>query len=102
MTWETYLDEQQSRYQDELQQLLSIPSISALPAHAGAVQQAARWVAGRLTAAGLENVQILPTGGHPVVYAEWLHAPGKPTVMIYGHFDTQPADPPGPVDKTTL
>ena len=93
MTWETYLEEQQSRYQQELLQLLSIPSISALPAHAGAVQQAARWVADRLTAAGLENVKILPTGGHPVVYAEWLHAPGKPVVMIYGHFDTQPADP---------
>jgi acetylornithine deacetylase/succinyl-diaminopimelate desuccinylase-like protein len=93
MTWETYLEEQQSRYQEELLQFLSIPSISALPAHAGAVQQAARWVADRLTAAGLENVQVLPTSGHTVVYGEWLHAPGKPTVMIYGHFDTQPADP---------
>lgn len=93
MTWETYLEEQQSRYQEELLQFLSIPSISALPAHAGAVQQAAHWVTDRLTAAGLEHVQVLPTGGHPVVYGEWLHAPGKPTVMIYGHFDTQPADP---------
>ncbi len=93
MTWETYLAEQQSRYQDELLQFLSIPSISALPEHAGAVQQAAHWVADRLTTAGMENVRILLTSGHPVVYAEWLHAPGKPTVMIYGHFDTQPADP---------
>lgn len=93
MTWETYLEEQQPRYQEELLQFLSIPSISALPEHAGAVQQAARWVADRLVAAGLENVQILPTSGHPVAYGEWLHAPGKPTVMIYGHFDTQPADP---------
>jgi len=93
MTWETYLEEQQSRYQEELLQFLSIPSISALPAHADAVQQAARWVAVRPTSAGLENVQVLPTGGHPVVYGEWLHAPGKATVMIYGHFDTQPADP---------
>ncbi len=93
MTWETYLKEQQTSYQDELLQFLSIPSISALPEHADAVQQAARWVAKRLTSAGMENVQILPTAGHPVVYGEWLHAPGKPTVMIYGHFDTQPADP---------
>jgi acetylornithine deacetylase/succinyl-diaminopimelate desuccinylase-like protein len=93
MTWETYLEEQQPRYQEELLHFLSIPSISALPDYAEAVQQAARWVADRLTAAGLENVQVLPTGGHPVVYGEWLHAPGKPTVMIYGHFDTQPADP---------
>ncbi|GAC1350631.1 MAG: dipeptidase [Ktedonobacteraceae bacterium] len=93
MTWETYLAEQQPRYLEELLQFLSIPSISALPEHSDAVQQAARWVADRLTAAGLEQVQIMPTGGHPVVYGEWLHAPGKPTVMIYGHFDTQPADP---------
>ncbi|GAC1400336.1 MAG: dipeptidase [Ktedonobacteraceae bacterium] len=93
MTWETYLKEQQLRYQDELLHFLSIPSISALPKHAHAVQQAAKWVADRLTSAGLENVQILPTEGHPVVYGEWLHASEKPTVMIYGHFDTQPADP---------
>ena len=57
------------------------------------MKEAATWVANRLKAAGLEEVQILPTEGHPVVYGEWLHAPGKPTVMIYGHFDTQPADP---------
>lgn len=93
MTWETYLEEQQPRYQEELLHFLSIPSISALPEQTDAVQQAARWVADRLTVAGLENVQILPTGGHPVVYGEWLHAPGKATVMIYGHFDTQPVDP---------
>ena len=93
MTWETYLFEQQPRYQEELLQFLSIPSISALPEYAEAVQQAARWVADRLMTASLENVQILSTNGHPVVYGEWLHAPGKPTVMIYGHFDTQPADP---------
>jgi acetylornithine deacetylase/succinyl-diaminopimelate desuccinylase-like protein len=93
MTFETYLEEQQPRYLDELLQFLSIPSISALPEHADDVQQGAHWVANRLTAAGMENVQILPTAGHPVVYADWLHTPGKSTVMIYGHFDTQPADP---------
>jgi acetylornithine deacetylase/succinyl-diaminopimelate desuccinylase-like protein len=93
MTWETYLEEQQLRYQEELLQFLSIPSISALPEHTADVQRAAQWVASRLRGAGLEDVQVLPTGGHPVVYGQWLHAPGKPTVMIYGHFDTQPADP---------
>src|SRR5260370_40414484 len=93
MTWETYLEEQQPRYQEELLHFLSIPSVAALREHAEAVQRAARWVADRLVAAGLEHVQILPTSGHPVVYGDWLHAPGKPTVMIYGHFDTQPADP---------
>jgi len=91
--WETYLQENQSRYLDELLEFLRIPSVSALPERAGDVESAARWVAERLTAAGLDNVQTLPTGGHPVVYAEWLRAPGKPTIMIYGHFDTQPADP---------
>jgi Acetylornithine deacetylase/Succinyl-diaminopimelate desuccinylase and related deacylases len=93
MTWETYLVEQQSHHQDELLQFLSIPSVSSLPAHADDVQQAAQWVASRLTVAGLEQVQVLPTGGHPVVYGEWLHAPGQPTILIYGHFDTQPVDP---------
>ena len=93
MTWETYIEEQQPHYLEELLQFLSIPSISALPEHAADVQQAARWVVDRLTSAGMENVQILPTAGHPVVYGDWLHASGKPTVMIYGHFDTQPADP---------
>ena len=93
MTWATYLEAHQSQHQDELLQFLRIPSISALPEHAAAVQQAAQWVSQRLTTAGLEQVEILPTGGHPVVYGEWQHAPGKPTVLIYGHFDTQPADP---------
>lgn len=93
MTWETYLVEHQSQHQDELLQFLSIPSISSLPTHAADVQRAAQWVADRLTIAGLEHVQILATGGHPVVYGEWLHKPEKPTVLIYGHFDTQPVDP---------
>lgn len=93
MTWEMYLEEHQSQHQDELLQFLSIPSISSIPEHAAAVQQAAQWVSERLTTAGVEKVEILPTGGHPVVYGEWLHAPGKPTVLIYGHFDTQPVDP---------
>ena len=91
--WETYLEENQGRFTEELLDFLRIPSVSALPAHAADVQRAAEWVAARVTAAGLENAQILPTGGHPVVYADWLHAPGKPTVLIYGHFDVQPVDP---------
>lgn len=93
MTWETYLVEHQSQHQDELLQFLSIPSISSLPDHVADVRRAAQWVAARLTAAGLEGVQILETGGHPVVYGEWLHAAEKPTILIYGHFDTQPVDP---------
>lgn len=92
-TVETYLQENEPRYTDELLDFLRIPSTSALPERADDVRRAAQWVAGRLTAAGLDNIQTLPTGGHPVVYADWLHAPGRPTVMIYGHFDVQPADP---------
>ncbi len=92
-TVETYLQENEPRYSDELLDFLRIPSISALPERADDVRRAAQWVAERLTAAGLDNIQILPTGGHPVVYADWLHAPGRPTIMIYGHFDVQPADP---------
>src|SRR5262249_44940607 len=94
-TLESFLDAHQSQYLEELLTFLKIPSISALPTHADDVQRAATWVANRLRAAGLEHVEILPTGGHPVVYGDYLHAPGAPTVLIYGHFDTQPADPLG-------
>ena len=91
--WETYLTEHKEHFLNELLEFLRIPSISALPAHAADVQRAAQWVETRMRAAGIESVRIMPTGGHPVVYGEWLHAPGKPTVLIYGHFDTQPVDP---------
>ena len=91
--WKTYLEEHESRFLNEMLDFLRIPSISALPEHAGHVQQAAEWVASRMQAAGIEEVRVMPTGGHPVVYGEWLGAPGKPTILVYGHFDTQPVDP---------
>jgi acetylornithine deacetylase/succinyl-diaminopimelate desuccinylase-like protein len=91
--WEAYLEKHKESFLDELLEFLRIPSISALPGHAGDVQKAAQWVETRMKAAGIESVRVMPTGGHPVVYGEWLHAPGKPTVLIYGHFDTQPVDP---------
>lgn len=72
---------------------LSIPSVSALSAHRGDVRRAAAFLAGRLREAGLEGVAVLETGGHPAVYAEWLHAPGRPTALVYGHYDVQPPDP---------
>lgn len=93
MSYQSYLEASQPRFQEELLDFLRIPSISALPAHSADVQRAGEWVAERLRAAGVENVQILPTGGHPVVYGDWLHAPDKPTLLIYGHFDVQPVDP---------
>lgn len=92
-SWEDYLSANKERFLNELIEFLRIPSISSLPEHTGDVQRAAEWVAARLEAAGLEGIKIMPTGGHPVVYAEWLHAPEKPTVVIYGHFDIQPVDP---------
>ena len=72
---------------------LRIPSISALPEHADDCRAAADWLADALTAAGLEHVEVVETGGHPVVYADWLHAPDAPTVIVYGHYDVQPVDP---------
>jgi acetylornithine deacetylase/succinyl-diaminopimelate desuccinylase-like protein len=91
--WKNYLEANQDRYLKELLEFLSIPSISSLKEHKADVAKAGEWVAARLQAAGIENVQVLPTGGHPVVYGDWMHAPDKPTVLIYGHFDTQPVDP---------
>jgi len=91
--WKEYLEDNGSRYLDELFEFLRIPSISSLAEHAGDVRQAADWVAERLKAAGIEAIEVLPTGGHPVVYGQWLHASGGPTILIYGHFDIQPVDP---------
>ncbi|MGP4059459.1 dipeptidase [Halobacillus sp. H74] len=78
---------------EELKQYLSIPSISSLSKYKEDVQHAAEWTAKALTSAGMENVDVIPTEGHPIVYGDWLHAEGKPTVLIYGHYDVQPEDP---------
>ena len=91
--WENYLENHKSRFLNEMLDFVRIPSISALSEHAGDIQRAAEWVADRMNAADIEDVRILTTDGPPVVYGEWLHAPGKPTILIYGHFDTQPVDP---------
>lgn len=78
---------------DDLVEFLRIPSQSGTPDCRAHVRRAAEWVAARLTRAGLEHVEILPTAGHPVVYADWLHASGAPTFLIYGHYDVQPVEP---------
>ena len=94
MSWEAYLDQNEPRFVDELLDFVRIPSVSAKPENIPDVQRAAQWVAARLTAAGAERAEVLPTAGHPVVCAEWLHAGAdKPTLLIYGHFDVQPAEP---------
>ncbi|CAM4397605.1 dipeptidase [Paenibacillus alkaliterrae] len=93
MSYETYFQNMREQHLDELKQFLTIPSISALSEHKKDINEAAQWIAAKLEKAGLANVKIHPTEGHPVVYAEHIQAPGKPTVLIYGHYDVQPVDP---------
>ncbi len=88
-----YARANRERFLEELKELLRIPSVSTLPEHQPDMLRAARWVADDLTRAGMEHVEIIPTAGHPLVYGDWLHAPGTPTVLCYGHYDVQPADP---------
>jgi acetylornithine deacetylase/succinyl-diaminopimelate desuccinylase-like protein len=72
---------------------LRLPSISALPSHAGDCRRAAEWIAAELTRIGFDNAEASTTPGHPIVYADWLHAKGAPTVLVYCHYDVQPVDP---------
>src|SRR6185436_17769895 len=88
-----YINVNRDRYLDELKQYLAIPSISALPEHAADIRRAAQWTADALTGAGMEHVRLIDTPGNPVVYGDWLNAPGKPTILFYGHYDVQPVDP---------
>jgi len=89
-----YVRANRERFVAEMKEFLAIPSISTLDENKADVQRAAEWVAAQLRSLGMNQVQIMPTGGHPVVYGEWLGA-GKssPTIMIYGHYDVQPVDP---------
>ena len=81
------------RYLEELKALLAIPSISALPEHAGDVRRCADWCADEMRRIGLNGVELIETAGNPVVYGEWLGAEGAPTILFYGHYDVQPVDP---------
>ena len=89
----SYARDNQQRFLSELKTFLRIPSISTLQEHKSDVQKAAEYVSNELRRIGLENVQVIPTKGHPLVYADWLHASGKPTVLCYAHYDVQPPDP---------
>jgi acetylornithine deacetylase/succinyl-diaminopimelate desuccinylase-like protein len=92
----TVIDHIQSRrdqYVEELKAYLAIPSISALPQHGADVRRCAEWTRDELTRIGLENVKLIETPGNPVVHGDWLHAPGAPTILFYGHYDVQPVDP---------
>ncbi|GIP45550.1 peptidase M20 [Paenibacillus sp. J45TS6] len=91
--YKAYFENNREQHLNELQEWLSIPSISALSEHKGDVHKAAEWLAAKLTEAGLEHVEIHETKGHPLITADYLHAEGKPTVLVYGHYDVQPVDP---------
>ncbi len=90
---EAYLDTNADRRLASYSELLRIPSISALPEHAADCRRAAQWIAAQLESMGVEHVEVAETGGHPVVYGDWLHAEGAPTVIVYCHYDVQPVDP---------
>ncbi len=90
---EAYLQASAGRRLDRFLDFLRIPSVSGIPAHAEDCRRAAESAAAELREAGLEHVEVAETGGHPVVYADWLHAEGAPTILGYAHYDVQPVDP---------
>ena len=88
-----YLEQQQDRFVSDLMGALRIPSVSTDPARKDDCRRCAEHFAGALKRVGMSRAEVVPTNGHPVVYAEWLGAPGKPTVLLYGHYDVQPPEP---------
>jgi len=88
-----FINLHRDRYVEELKSYLAIPSISALPQHQPDVRRCAEWTAQELERIGMQNVRLIETPGNPVVYADWLGAPGAPTMLFYGHYDVQPVDP---------
>src|SRR5437773_8934450 len=88
-----FINVNREKYLEELKALLAIPSISALPEHAGDVKRCADWCADEMRRIGLQNVRLISTPGNPVVYGDWLGAPHAPTILFYGHYDVQPVDP---------
>jgi len=88
-----FATENRPRFVNELKDLLRIPSVSTLPQHKNDVRKAAEFIVAKLRDLGMESAELIESAGHPLVYAEWLKAPGKPTVLCYGHYDVQPPDP---------
>ncbi|HEX2713206.1 MAG TPA: dipeptidase [Candidatus Acidoferrales bacterium] len=88
-----YIESHRDAHLNELYEFLRIPSVSTKSEHKDDIERAAKWVADKLRAAGMETVEIVPTKMHPLVYAEAQTAPGKPTVLFYGHYDVQPPEP---------
>jgi acetylornithine deacetylase/succinyl-diaminopimelate desuccinylase-like protein len=90
---EAYLARTADERLEDFQVFLRIPTIGSLSEHDGDMRRGAEWIAEHMRQIGLEHVEISPTGGNPVVYADWLHAEGAPTVVVYAHYDVQPVDP---------
>src|SRR5271163_1133889 len=88
-----FYQQHQAEYLEGLKAFLRIPSVSTLPEHLSDVRAAAEFVRGELERAGLQDAHLIEGTGNPLVYAEWLGAPGKPTILFYGHYDVQPAEP---------
>ena len=82
-----------SRFLQDLKEFVRFPSVSSQPKHAADVRRCAGWLARHLKQVGLQRVRLISTKGHPLVYGEWRRAPQRPTILVYGHFDVQPADP---------
>jgi acetylornithine deacetylase/succinyl-diaminopimelate desuccinylase-like protein len=89
---ESYLEAHRSAFEEQLKALLRIPSVSAQPDHDADTRRAAAWVRDDLASMGIET-ELVETKGHPIVHGEWLSAPGKATLLVYGHYDVQPAEP---------
>ena len=105
--WKDYQEENKDRFLNELLELLRIPSVSAKSENKEDMKSCAEAVKQRLLEAGADNVVIYPTDGHPIVYGEKIIDPSKPTVLVYGHYDVQPAEPlelwkSGPFDPTII
>src|SRR6516165_2613558 len=93
MNLSEFIESRREKHLEELCEFLRIPSVSAKSEHKPDIERAASWVAEHLRSAGFKTIEIIPTNLHPLVYAESLEAPGKPTVLFYGHYDVQPAEP---------
>jgi acetylornithine deacetylase/succinyl-diaminopimelate desuccinylase-like protein len=88
-----YIDANRGRFQEELAEWVKIPAVSSDPAHAADMVKNAEFLMKDLRGLGANRVEMWPTKGHPAVFAEWMQAPGKPTLLVYGHHDVQPVDP---------
>lgn len=88
-----YAHAHRTRFVSQLKEFVRFPSISAQPERADDSRKCAAWLANHLRSVGLEHVEVITTPGNPLVYADWLHAPDRPTVLIYGQYDVQPAEP---------